>query len=377
MRSLVLVALVLTACSGELGRDPGAAAAPPEPAAAGPGEIATTKGEPEDQEPGGPTKEKAEAAPGLACAPLDTCAAPALAFERRAFQSATSSVIAMLGQPHHRVRDMLFTPGEPQRIHAKFTYSTSDKDLHGETIVLFVQRDCASGWTPLGEATTTEDGEHPTVDGVEDNGGRIYFDVPEGKELGLGRHRVRAVVAGDGTFADGFIDVVPKDTRVVVSDVDGTLTSSELIEAAGFLTDTIPETHAGAPEAFQALAAKGYRFMYLTARPELLTERTRAFLARRGFPPGIVHTATASTGALASADAAKLKSGELALLKSKGLVASFGFGNKTSDSDAYVSAVSDEQHRIFFQIDGDFSGRRIDSYEELVPDFEKLDSVCN
>lgn len=369
MRSLVLVALVLTACSGGVGRDPGAAAAPPAPAAAGPGEITA-------QEPEGPATEQAKTAHGLACAPLDACAAPALAFERRAFQSAASSVVAMLGEPHHRVRDMLFTPGEPQRIHGKFTYSTTDKDLHGETVVLFVQRDCASGWTQLGEAATTEDGEHPTVDGVEDNGGRIYFDIPASKELGLGRHRVRAVVAGDGTFADGFIDVVPAGTRVVVSDVDGTLTSSELIEAAGFLTDTIPETHAGAPEAFQALAAKGYRFMYLTARPELLTERTRAFLAQRGFPPGVVHTATASTGALASADAAKLKSNELGLLKAKGLVASFGFGNKTSDSDAYVSAVSDEKHRIFFQIDGDFSGRRIDSYEELVPDFEALDSVC-
>lgn len=313
-----------------------------------------------------------------ACAPLnDACAAPAWSYEPRAWKHGVASrVVTHLGDARHRGRDMFVNPGEKQTVHAKFAYGLADKDLHGEEIDVFVQRDCASGWTKLGTAITTEDGEHETVDGVEDNGGRIYFDIPAGQELALGRHRIRTVVAGDGTFADSFIDVVAPGTPIFVSDVDGTLTSSESIEWVDMLIGKTPQTHDGAPEAFQALASKGYRMIYLTARPEWLTQRTRDFLAERGFPQGLVHTSTSTTGAGVGAGAANFKTAELALLKAKGLIPTYGFGNKPSDSDAYATIVPDPQHRIFYQIKGEFTGRAIQSYESLIPEFQQSAAIC-
>lgn len=310
-----------------------------------------------------------------ACLPTLECEAPPLAFQPRGWRHWSSNVVSRLGDPHHRGRDMFANPGAPQHVLGKITYSFSDKDLHGEEVDVFVQRDCGSGWEKVGTAVTTEDGEHATVEGVEDNGGRVYFEIPEAKRLGPGRHRVRLVVAGDGTSADSFIDVVPPDTKIFISDVDGTLTSSENVEYLALLKGKTPETHAGAAEALRALAAKGYRPMYLTARPEILTARTREFLAERGFPPGILHTATATTGAGIGPTAASFKTDEMALLKAKGLVPTYAFGNKTSDSEAYAT-VPVKANRFFFRIDGTFSGQRLESYESLVGGFSAIDEVC-
>ncbi|MBX3231879.1 MAG: phosphatidylinositol transfer protein [Labilithrix sp.] len=313
---------------------------------------------------------------GGACLPLRDCEAAPFSFTPRGWRhTITSNAVTALGSPRHRGRDFFANPGAPQTIIGKFTYGANDKDLVDEEVDVFAQAECDGDWTKLGTAITTKDGAHATVDGVEDDGGRIYFDIPADKRLGPGRHRLRLVVAGDGTFADTFIDVVPEGTKVFVSDVDGTLTSSEEVEAAALLGGFTPETHASAPEALRALAAKGYRPLYLTARPEMLTERTRAFVAERGFPPGLVRTSPFTTGAFQSEKAARFKTAEMDLLAAKGLTPAFGFGNKTSDSNAYAK-IPGEQNRIFYKIEGEFSGRRIESYAELLPAFAELAAVC-
>jgi phosphatidate phosphatase PAH1 len=312
-----------------------------------------------------------------ACQPMNACEAAPWHYDTRGWKhTIESTIISNLGDPHHRGRDMFFTPGETQRVHAKFTYSIADKDLYGEEIDVFVQRDCASGWEKLGTTTTTHDGDHATVDAVEDNGGRIYFEIPDAKKLGPGRHRIRSVVAGVGTYADSFLDIVPAGTPIIVSDVDGTLTSSENAEYMDLLLGKTPTTHDGAPEAFSTLAAKGYRVMYLTARPEILTSRTREFLKERGFPAGIVHTSSNTTGAGAGDSAATYKTAELALLKQKGLVVEYAFGNRTTDSDAYATVVADPQHRIFYQLASGFVGREIQSYTQLLPELQQDANVC-
>jgi hypothetical protein len=49
-----------------------------------------------------------------------------------------------------------------------------------------------------------------------------------------------------------------------------------------------------------------------------------------------------------------------------------------SDSDAYGGAnVQPADHRIFYQISGAFTGRRTESYAELVPGFEALPGACH
>lgn len=311
-----------------------------------------------------------------ACLPTNECAAPELTTKTRDWRHGFKSTItSALGDPHHRGRDLFVNPGASQMVIGKLAYGLNDKDLEDEDVDVFVQRDCASGWEKLGTARTSSDKKHATVEGVPDNGGRIFFEIPADKRLGPGKHRVRLVVAGDNTSTDMFIDVVPSGTPIFVSDVDGTLTSSENVEFIKLLTGDLPDTHPGAPEALRALTAKGYRAMYLTARPEWLTERTHDFLAKHGFPPGVVHTSPSATGSGIGGSAADFKKSEMALLEGKGLVPIFGFGNMSSDSEAYTPIV-DPGHRIFFQIDGAFTGRKIQSYNELLPAFNALPAVC-
>lgn len=330
-------------------------------------------------EPPGTPSPGSPSASTPACLPMNTCAPPAppVVSKRDWRHSIASPAITLSGSPHHRGRDLFVNPGAPQTIIAKFAYGVSDKDLEDEEVDIFVQRDCATSWEKLGTAITLEDGApHPTVEGVPANGGRLYFEIPSDKQLGPGRHRVRLVVAGDGSSTDLFIDVVPPQTPIFISDVDGTLTSSEYVEFTALLTGDLPDTHPGAPEALRELAAKGYRPIYVTARPEWLVQRTREFLDAHGFPPGVIHTSTSVTGAGVGSGAAEFKQGEMKMLADKGLVPAFGFGNKGSDSDAYAP-IPIEKHRIFYKIDDAFTGRKIESYTELVPEFVQLPAMCN
>jgi len=315
-----------------------------------------------------------------ACLPSLACAAPhSPPIATRAFRHARTRLATMQGAPNHRGRDLFVNPGQPQWVIAKFAYGVADKDLEDEDVDIFVQRDCGSTWEKLGTATTG--GSRPLLpaaEGIEDGDGRVMFQIPKERELGPGKHRVRLVVAGDQSSVDLFLDVVPPKTPIFISDVDGTLTSSENVEFIKLLTGDLPETHPGAPEALRALAEKGYRPIYVTARPEWLVPRTREFLELHGFPPGIIHTSTSITGAGFGSSAAAFKVDELrALAEAKGLVPSFGFGNMPSDSDAYASAsIEPVDHRIFYQIDGAFTGKRIESYTELLPAFTALPAVC-
>jgi LNS2-like protein (lipin/Ned1/Smp2) len=317
----------------------------------------------------------------LSCAPAPACsAAPFAAPPHRDWRHPIKSRIdSAVGDPNHRGRDLFVNPGAPQTVIGKMAYGVMDKDLEDEEVDVYVQRDCGDSWELLGTTLTTgENGPHPAVEGVDDSQGRVYFEIPESRRLGPGRHRIRLVVAGDGSSTDLFLDVVAPKTPIFISDVDGTLTSSENVEFLKLLEGELPETHPGAPEALRALAAKGYRPIYVTARPEWLVQRTRDFLEKHGFPPGIVHTSTSITGAGFGASAATFKSGELAMLAEKGLVPAFGFGNMPSDSDAYGGAnIQPPDHRIFYQISGTFTGRRIESYTELVPGFEALPRACH
>jgi hypothetical protein len=320
-----------------------------------------------------------------ACLQTLECAAPAMPrTQTRSWRHwietpalvTTDPVTGLPSPPNHRGRDLFVDPGARQTILAHFAYGITDTFLEDEDVDIFVQRDCASGWELLGTATTTKaSAPHAAVEGVSDNGGRVMFEIPEARRLGPGRHRVRLVVQGDGSSTDLFIDVVPPKTPIFVSDVDGTLTSSENIEYAALLVGATPATHSAAPEALRALAAKGYRPLYLTARPEWLVQRTREFLDAHGFPPGIIHTTTWELGAVASGGAAEFKTEELRMLAVKGLVPTFGFGNMPTDSQAYAG-IPTVNNRFFYQIDGEFTGRRIESYEELLPQFGRVAAVC-
>lgn len=288
-----------------------------------------------------------------------------------------STAITLAGSPNHRGRDLWLNPGDDQWLIAKFAYGIIDKDLKDEDVDVWLLRDCKT-WELLGTTkTTATDGMHPSVENVDDSGGRVYFQIPAAKKVGKGRHRAHFVVKGDLTTTDAYLEVTDAATPMFVSDVDGTLTTSETEEYGALLTGSTPQANPDAAQLFQDLVAKGYRPFYMTARPEFLVERTREFLKVRGFPDGLVHTTLGLTGALGSA-ASTYKTDELAQLAKKGLLPTYAFGNTSTDADAYFNAmVKPDKNRVFFQFtDSAHGGRRIEGYSELFGEVAGLSLVC-
>ncbi len=334
------------------------------------------------------------------------------------FEHTTSSLIAS-ETAHHRGRDAFYAVGEAQWVLGKFAYGPADKDLKGEAVEIFVQRGCAGAWEKIAfpsPVLTSQEHEHPTVEGVEDSGGRVFAEIPAAQRLGIGQHRVRMIVAGDHTFADQIIEVLPRGTPLFVSDVDGTLTERKANDPQlacdeesdfpalwrGFFSGekAQPDVHRGAPTAYAKLVALGYRPLYLTARPEWLVPHTHAFLresargdGRGNLPHGVVHTTLGLTGAFNSA-AEAFKKAEIQALVAKGFKVVFGFGNRPSDVATYQQF--GVPYRFYFEnldtqsrscskiLDvallpsgglrrGDW---RIRAYDDLAPKTARLGAVC-
>lgn len=296
----------------------------------------------------------------------------------RGFRNPRSSQVAA-STPKHRARDRIVAVGEPQWIVGKFAYGALDRDLVGEEVEVAARPEGARDFSVLGVVMTTDDGEHAEVDGAHDSGGRVYFRVPEGKTLGIGRHEVRLRVLGDGTETSLVVHVVPRGTKLVVSDVDGTLTTAEAIEVAAFVRGVTSPVRVDAARALGLLAERGYVPVYLTARPEWLVGRTRAFLSEHGFPPGIVRTKDDKSGSIGPS-AAEFKKRELELLRAGGLEIAFGFGNRSTDVDAYAAYVAEPTHRYFVGLEDDppgalRGGRGFASYTELLPELARVPKV--
>jgi phosphatidate phosphatase PAH1 len=299
------------------------------------------------------------------CVAMPTCdgaGGPALG-DKRGFDHFGSKVTATLGDPNHRGRDEIFAIGGAQTITGKFAYGLNDKDLEDEEVEVWAERGCKGAWDKLGTAKTNDDG-------------RISFDVPKEKTLRGGRHRLRLVVAGDHTSTDLLVDVVPQHTKILVSDVDGTLTSSETAEFPALLVGELPGAQPDAANVLSALAEKGYHPVYITARAERLNDRTHEFLKTKGFPRGIVHTTNTALGETGDA-AAKYKSGELAAIEQKQLTIAWAFGNQPSDTDAYDAAhIEPVDHRVFLKVTDAHGGRRIEKYADVLPDAKNAAPAC-
>jgi hypothetical protein len=281
------------------------------------------------------------------------------------------------GNAWHRGHDQYFKEGEEQWIIGKFNYGNllARKDLKGEEVDIYLLRGCGDSWEKLGTAVTTNGGGD-TIEGIPDDGGRLYFPIPADKQLGVGRHRVRLVVAGDHSATELFIEVVPQGVPLFVSDVDGTLTTSELAELGSTITGSTPDANDGAAEALKGLVTKGYRPVYLTARPELSVQRTREFVEERSFPQGRIETSLASLVGLTGNKAVSYKSDALNRLVDKGFEIAYAFGNTDTDAQAYENAGIPSESRYFYKYsDKKFGGQRIESYREL-NQFASLEGVC-
>lgn len=283
-----------------------------------------------------------------------------------------------LGSANHRGRDLFLKDGDPQWVIARFAFGASalEQGIAGQAVDIYLLRGCGASWETLATATTS-DGSGSGAEGVDDAAGRVFYQIPQGKKLGVGRHRLHLVLKADLSTTDLFVEVVPAGTKIFVTDVDGTLTTSENAQFSSLFTGTPPDANPDAATALSKLAARGYRPLYLTARPEWLVQASRDWLLQQGFPAGILHTTTGGTGALGNA-ATTFKSDELDALLAKGLVESYLIGNTATDADAYDHAgVMPLANRIFFQFtDSAHGGRRIEAYSELLAEFGALPLVC-
>lgn len=311
------------------------------------------------------------------CVPAQCSEASPPVVARARWRHTRTNVTVRLGGARHRGRDAFYRADEAQWAIAKFAYGPADADLHDEDVDLWVRSNCGR-WEPLGAARTTHDGQHPAVEGVQDDGGRVYFEIPRARALPEGWHTIRFIVRGDGTSAEQRIRVLGPRSRVIVTDVDGTLTENEFAEFPAMLTGAMAATHDGAPELFTALARRGYDILYLTARPEWLLPRTKEWLSTRGFPHGIVHTTLGPTGYVGDA-AEAFKSQELRALSARIQGPPFmAFGNMPSDIRAYRAAQIDSGRAYFFrQPVPSGQGVRHESYRSLIATAGQQPPLCS
>lgn len=250
------------------------------------------------------------------------CAGAPDAGPTRDFRHFKSKVIA-LGSPKHRGVDLVTAAGAAtQTLQGWASYSVIDKALEDEDVDVFACR--AGEWRRVGTART-------------DDEGRFELALSGTDRLPIGMRDLFVSVVGDRTGASFLGYVAPDGTRLIASDVDGTLTSSEnaFLETIAFGIE--PDERAGAPRAFAAATAKGYQLVYVTARGSQFTAATRAWLDHKGFPRGPLRLAS-SFVTLPGGDTVDFKTQALRGLSATGLALAAGVGNRASDVTAYGNA---------------------------------------
>ncbi|CUG75879.1 lipin, putative [Bodo saltans] len=184
--------------------------------------------------------------------------------------------------------------------------------------------------------------------------------------------------------------VWPHDAKIVVSDVDGTITKSDVL---GHIMPLFGKdwTHAGLCSLYSRIADNDYEFVYLTARSLAHQKRTKEFLwsidqegGKTTLPRGPVLTAPDSV-ATALVREISMKSDVFKTSCLETIVRAFpkgssplcgGFGNRSGDYASY-RAVNIPQDNIFvvnaksiIYVDGD--KQRQTTYDKLLLDVNQL-----
>jgi|GEM_PF-3752034 len=289
---------------------------------------------------------------GTSCLGSCSAAAPKLA-KRKWVHSIASRVVAALGSPRHRAYDQVLAEDALPTASARFTYGAIDKDLEDEDVDLWI-RTCP-GWEKVATARTDEDGTARAT---------LPASLPPGD------YQVLWYVPGDGTTATGTISIWESGRAVVVSDIDGTLTTNDaqLFEALFLGTD--PALYPDSQEALWTLRRKGYRIAYITGRPELLGRMSKAWLATHAYPPGPTILTSETLEVLPTEDGVgDFKSRLLdAFTGDVGVWLFAAFGNATTDIFAYqASDIPNDHVFIIGKHAGEDGTTPVSSYKSLLP----------
>jgi hypothetical protein len=280
-------------------------------------------------------------------APLTRCESAFTPPARSGFRHWYNSLLA-LGPAWHSAQDVVSTPGAAVTVEGKFAYGSVSKDLEDETAQLFIN-DC-TGWRAIGSALTDSDGR-----------ARVRFTAPSSPGL----YALRLVVRGDATQTSGYLAVAPRGSRLTVFDIDGTLTTSDMELVKDVITDLfepilrgtyVPMAYPYARELVEERERRGGFPIYLTARPYWLTQSSREWLSGLRFPVGALHTTDSNSEALTRV--AEYKTEYLNSLKAQGFVLEAGYGNATTDIEAFDGAGIPKTDTFIIGKNGGKSGTR-------------------
>lgn len=221
-------------------------------------------------------------------------------------------------------RDVIGQENVEQLLHGRYFRSEnvlpgSGNGVAGERVQIFASEE--GQWINIGSTTTNADGFYD-------------FDIPAEHQVGVGNHRMLAVLEATGTCNEHGVFVWPAQTKSVISDIDGTLTRDD----AEFLSQLsnnalIPLQNEAADAMMQAWDDKGFAVTYLTARPNEFRWLSRVWLREEGFPFGPMETAETF---VYGASAREYKGRFVTAMHALNYEFAAAYGNAESDVQAYA-----------------------------------------
>jgi hypothetical protein len=189
------------------------------------------------------------------------------------------------------------------------------QDIKGEVVEFWNGRDL------IGKSTTDKHGM-----------AKVSYTTPS-----KGNHLIKIVLTSDSEYiaenASSVISVIPRDKPVVITDLDHTI-----VDSSGFNTVIMPvpliPVMKGAWKSIWKLKLK-YFVVYLTAREDLMKEKTRSWLNFKRFPKGPVFLWDLSPASGYPYNHGKFKAKVVKELKKRFDNILMGFGDKPHDVAAY------------------------------------------
>ncbi|KAM4044916.1 membrane-associated phosphatidylinositol transfer protein 3 [Anomaloglossus baeobatrachus] len=172
---------------------------------------------------------------------------------------------------NHRVNDVIAVEGGSQILVGRFMYGPLDMvALTGEKVDILIMIEPSSGrWVYF----DTE---------ISNSSGRVSYNVPGDKRLGVGVYPIKMVVRGDQSSAQSYLTVLPRGMECVVFSIDGSFAASVSIMGSD------PKVRAGAVDVVRHWQDLGYLIIYITGRPDMQKQRVVSWLSQHNFPQGMI-----------------------------------------------------------------------------------------
>ena len=257
-----------------------------------------------------------------------------------------SRIASALMSPRHVLNDILATGEDDVIIRGKFGHGSVVKDLEHEEVELWFD-DCSGSFQKMAVVET-------------DDEGMISYRWPAEDLPPYGMYRVYARVVADGTDTIANFRLLPRGTRLVVYDIDGTLTSgdgevwkdliADRLRPVG-VNDYVPRLRSGAEEVTRHRAFnEGYISVYLTGRLYWMWQRTRHWMTTSRLAPGHLEMAPDWGSWLPSkGGVGEFKADFLTHLRDQGFEIDIFYGNTRTDSWAYAHDLATTPQIFLFE----------------------------